>query len=66
MNEGMLQPRPMQDVASSPSESLVDGLKRKKLRLESQLKDTTDALNALENNQEVTKLLELVLRTSRF
>lgn len=48
------------------SEGLSEGLRRKKLRLESQLRDANEALDALQNNPELLRVLELVMKTARF
>lgn len=48
------------------SPSLVEMLREKKLRLESQLKETNEALTALEANPEVMRVLHLVTKAGRF
>lgn len=63
-DENQLVPQ-CEGSVSVRSEGLVEGLRRKKLRLTSQLKDATDALDALENNPDTAKILELVLKAGR-
>lgn len=57
--------------ALAPAKTLVKpeirvGLESKKQRLEQQLADVNAALQALDANPEVAKLLELVGRASRY
>jgi len=46
-------------------ESITGQLTRKKQRLERELNDVTQALDALNNNPELTKVLELVNKARR-
>jgi chaperonin cofactor prefoldin len=45
---------------------LKEGLINRKQRLEVQLKDINDAIEALERNPEVARILELVGRAGRY
>ncbi len=53
---------PMQtlDARAEIATTINDRLKSKKLRLESELKDVTDALDALNANPEIARVLSLV------
>lgn len=55
---------------SAPQEctnpDLKEGLINRKQRLEVQLKDINDAIEALERNPEVARILELVGRAGRY
>jgi chaperonin cofactor prefoldin len=54
-----------QPAMSIQPASIVDTMKLRKTVLESQLKEVNEALEALESNPEVTKILHLVSKVSR-
>ena len=52
-------------IAKVASESIKERLQSKQARLEKQLADTNAALEAMEANPEVAKVMELVMKASR-
>ena len=58
--------QPMMEAKALVKPELREGLVNRKQRLESQLNDLKLALDALDKNPEVAKLLELVGRASRY
>ena len=50
------------EVKQAKSPDLLDGLKRRRLDAENRLTDLTNAIEALEKNPEIGKVLELVAR----
>jgi hypothetical protein len=54
----------IEDISPKQSQSpnLLDVFKRQKLNLEERLKDTNEAITALEKNPEINRLLELIAK----
>ena len=64
MNETMCDMQSPQTLESI-SDTLRGNLNTKKKRLESQLADVNNAIEAMDANPEVTKVMELVLKGQR-
>ena len=54
----------MEKSADCESVSLLSELKRRQMRYKEQLASVTEAIEALEANPEVTKVLELIVKAN--